>query len=241
MTPPLIDLQGRVRDRVREKRRRRFKIILIAVTSLAVLGGGGYALLTSPLFSAQKVAVAGASLVTEDEVIAAADVPMGRPLVSLNSGDIGRRVARLSQVARADVIIEPPSTVRIRVTERTLAFVVATDGGFAWIDPSGQRFHQTQERPKMTPLAKAKTDDPRLLADIGVVIGALPERITTQVDYIVASSRHSITLNLTNGSKIVWGNADDAALKGRVADSLAQANPQAKVIDVSAPTHPTTR
>lgn len=241
MTDSLIDLNGRVRDRAREERQRRVRLLRNVLVVLAVIGVVGWVVTGSPLFAARRVVVTGNHVVATETILQQAAVPMGAPLFQIDTGGLAKRVTAIAGVGRGDVSIALPDTVSIRVTERAVVFVMAVDGGFAWIDPSGERFNESTDRPDNVPLAEADPTQQRLLADIATVAGALPSRLTARVKVISAETRDSIVITTNDGVSIIWGSAESSSLKGQVADSLSRAQPKVKTIDVSSPTHPTTR
>lgn len=241
MNGPLIDLNGRVRNRVREERRRRVRLIGRVVGTIGVIAVLGWVATSSPLFCVRHVEVAGNSTVTTDAILQAAAVPEGLPLAQVDAVAVSQRVSAIPGLGRTDVTVGLPDTVRIRVAERTAVFVVAMQGGFAWIDPVGIHFHDSPARPAGIPLAEASLDDQRLLGDVATVVGALPSRLTPKVSRVVAQTRDSIVIHVADGPTIVWGSADESALKSQVADSLSKAQPGCRSIDVTSPTHPTTR
>ena len=59
------------------------------------------------------------------------------------------------------------------------------------------------------------------------------------VQSVEASTKDSITLDLTKGRTVTWGSAGNASRKLTVLNSLLQIS--AKQYDVSAPDQPTTR
>ena len=240
MSGPLIDLNGRVRDRAREARQRRVRLLARLIAVLTVVGVLGYVATASPLFSVKKVVVTGNKVVSEDAITKAAAVLPGQPLAQVDAAGISKRVGAVPGVGRADVALVLPDAVTIKVTERTVAFVVAVEGGFAWIDGTGMRFNQTTEAPAGVPRAEADADDKALLADVATVVGALPARMTAKVDHVAAPTRDSIVIVSTDGALISWGSGDASALKGQIADGLLQAQPTCKKVDVSSPSHPTT-
>lgn len=242
MTGPLIDDAGRVRDLAREARDRRVRIagrVVAGLTAAAVLG---WAAMVSPLFAARSVQVTGNKAIASEAIVKAAQVPLGQPLAGLDTAAIGQRVGSLPGVARGDVSVGLPDVVTIKVTERTVAYAVQADGVYKWVDPTGQVFGQSKEKPKGVPIAQLKKlDDHAVLAEVASVANALPARLAGKLRHIAAGSRDSIELTTTEGSKIVWGSAERAAVKGQIADTLSQASPKCHLIDVSSPTHPTTK
>lgn len=242
MSGPLIDLNGRVRDRAREARQRRVRLITRVVAALAVLGVLGWVATASPLFAVKRVAVTGNKVVATDAITKAAAVPMGEPLARVDAAAIAGRLGQVPGVARGDVSVALPDTVNIAVTERAIAFVLAASGGFSWVDATGQVFGESKERPAGVPLAQIKhPDDRALLADVATVTGALPARLGARVKQVSGDTRDSITLATNEGGQIVWGSAEDSPLKGQLADTLTQAQPKCRLIDVSSPTMPSVK
>nr|NLI49550.1 FtsQ-type POTRA domain-containing protein [Propionibacterium sp.] len=243
MTGPLVDLNGRVRDRAREARRRRRTLLVRVAAVAAVLATLGWVLTGSALVSVRTIEVTGNQSVAADTITQAAGIALGTPLARVDTAAASRRLAGVPGIARGDVTVVLPDKVSIRVTERAVAFVVAVEGGaFAWIDPTGLSFGQSRERPAGVPLAVvANPNDQQLMADVATVAGALPARLTERVQQITAQTRDSIVVETTAGTSIVWGSTESSSLKGQVADALESAQPRCRRIDVSSPTHPTTR
>jgi len=241
MSGLLVDLNGRVRDRAREARRRRIRLVAALIGAVALVVGLAFVATASPLFSVRKITVTGNSRVATEAITQAAAIQTGVPLAQVDVAAASKRLSALPAIGRGDVTVALPDTVNIRVTERQIAFVVTVEGGFALVDPTGVRFDQVAERPAGVPLAELNAEDGQLLADVATVVGALPDRITAKVQRVTAQTRDSIVVVTGENSKIVWGSADASALKGQVADALTTAQPACAVVDVSAPSHPTTR
>src|SRR5581483_5120584 len=90
------------------------------------------------LLGVRTVRVSGNSLVTPDQVRAAAAVPGGAALASLDLRAVARRVERLAPVRSAQVTRDWPSTVVIAVTERApVAVLPRPDKRYDLIDASG--------------------------------------------------------------------------------------------------------
>lgn len=242
MSGPLVDLNGRVRDRVREARQRRRVLLLRAVAGLAALLVVAWVVVGSPLFSVRAVVVTGNQTVSTETITAAAEIALGTPLAQVDTQAASRRLAAVPGIARGDVAVAAPDKVTIRVTERAVAFVIAVEGGgFAWIDPAGLAFGRSADRPEGVPLAVVSNpNDQQLMADVATVAGALPARLTEKVRQVTAQTRDSIVVETVAGTQIVWGSTDSSTIKGQLADALAGAQPKCGKIDVSSPTHPTT-
>lgn len=239
MSEPLIDVTGRRRLRQREARRRLLRRLGLVAAVLAVAGGLVWLFYGSPLLVVRSVEVRGNTLVSAEEVTAAAAVPLGTPLVQVDDAGILARVGELPAVARLSVERRWPTTLAITVTEREVRLVVARDGGFDWVDADGATFHHTLERPEGTMLARAAHDDPAILAGIVSVANALPATLRGMATEITADTADSITVQLTDGRQVVWGSSEASDLKAQVVTGLLDV--KAGVYDVSSPSHPTTR
>ncbi|WP_347347066.1 FtsQ-type POTRA domain-containing protein [Nigerium sp.] len=238
MTSP-IDLAHRSRERVRGRRRVWLRRLVLVVVALAVVAVGLVGLAQSPVFSVRTVAVSGNKTVPAGQIRQAAAVPLNVPLARVDTAAIAQRVSVIPGVGSVDVRVELPDTVSIAVSERVVAFVTNQNKKFQWVDPSGQVFNETAQRPGGSVLGQLSGNDGQLRADVATVAQALSPKLRGQTKQITASGPDSIEIALTSGSKIVWGSADSSPLKGQVADALV--NTKASVYDVSAPANPTTR
>lgn len=213
---------------------------LIAGGLVLVLGGLAiYLLWFSPVLAVKDVNVSGTQLVTTDEVTTAAAVPIGDPLVALDTRGIAARVRELPAVADVKVDTRFPSTLAITVTERQAVYQRAVDGGFQWVDASGIGFRTTPEASPNLPVAVTDGADARLLADVATVAAHLPDDVRADVVQIRAKAVDQISITLADKDVIVWGSAEESELKAQVLASLLQV--EAKVYDVSAPRYPTTK
>lgn len=233
-----VDVSGRIRDRARELRRRRLRLAGVLLLVVALVAGAVWLVTASPVFSAKAVTVTGTSILKPDAVRSAAAVPLGRPLVGIDTDAVLSRVEQIPAVERAEVGRTFPSTITVKVTERSLTYVVKGQGGFLWVDATGHVFNTTKEQPKNVLIADVRTDDPRLLAGVGTVARALPGQVRSRTKVITAQTADSIGISLTDGARIVWGSSEQSDLKAQVIVPLLSV--KAKVYDVSAPTQPTT-
>jgi cell division protein FtsQ len=108
-----------------------------AALTVLVLGLGGWAVLNSPIFHTRRIEVRGVRHLSPARVIDAAGVERGDNLVRLSLDDVAARVERLPWVADVAADRNLPSTLRLRVVERTAVgwfhgpagvVVVARDG-----------------------------------------------------------------------------------------------------------------
>lgn len=239
MSQPLIDVTGRRRRRARERLRHRLLVAGSVLGVLAVLGGLGWLVTGSPAFVVRTVAVTGTSLTPAEDVRIAAGVPAGVPLAQVDTAAVAARVAMLPAVARAEVVRSWPSSLTITVTEREVRLVRRNGSGYQWLDATGRGFHASAKPPKGAVLADVPGDDAGLLAAVAAVADSLPPALRERTEVVKARSADSIVLELSGRGEVNWGSAEQSVLKSEVVVPLLALD--ARVYDVSAPTHPTTR
>ena len=240
MTEPLVDVTGARRRRARARLRRRLRVAAVVVGVLAVVGGAVWAVLGSSVLAVSEVQVRGTVLLSPDQVAQAAAIRTGEPLVLVDTAAAERRV-REALPAVESVTVERawPTTVGIDVVEATPKVVIAVPGSWVWISGDGRSFHQTPERPAGVLEAQGNLSDDQVLVTLARVADELPPQLAGMGRTIRATSMDSVVVELTDGRRVVWGSAEDGALKAAVLGPLLQV--QASEYDVSAPTHPTTR
>ncbi|HTF12233.1 MAG TPA: FtsQ-type POTRA domain-containing protein [Asanoa sp.] len=227
-----------VRRFMRRARRRRVRAALpwlVGAASLAVLGLLAWAIFGSSLLGVRAIAVDGTSLVTADEVRAAAAVRTGAPLPRLDLDAVAARVGTLPAVEKATVTRNWPDGLTIVVLERTAEAVVPQGKRFLVVDRFGVVFQDLNRRPAHLPLVRLA--DPRGNSDAAsgavAVIAALSSGVRRQLVDVSVAGPAQISLRLSGGRTVVWGDASRNADKATVTTALLQRD--GKTIDVSDP------
>jgi cell division protein FtsQ len=208
-----------------------------------IVVGVAWALLGDRIFVVRSVTVTGTHLLTPAQVVAAADVPLGTPLTSVDAGAVTRRVEAISQVASATVTENWPDNVVIAVTERIPVMAVRmAGGGYDLVDKAGVAVRWTQARPAALPVfATALAGDalrgaPSVTA-VTEVLTELQPGLAKQVAQVgaatVPAGPEQVTLSLRDGKTVQWGSPGGAGQKNRELAILR--NTKARDIDVSAP------
>lgn len=240
---------GLPRLRITLPERLPLRAVLIAVTALAVLvGGGSWAVYGSSWFRAERVTVGGTVQLTPAQVERAAGVPLGGALVSVDTGTVRKRLlAALPRIKDAEVARSWPHTITVKVTERTASAVLRTGGRFTEVDREGVRFATVGRAPGGVPLVQLTPDQSagvqhfgtkRLLQAAIAVSADLPQSVHGKATAIRVRSYDGITVELTGGRDVLWGSAEQGARKAAVLSALMTARPHATHYDVSAPTAP---
>ncbi|MFE0673867.1 cell division protein FtsQ/DivIB [Streptomyces sp. NPDC058867] len=237
----------------RRLRQPRLRTIIILVVALALLGAGGvWALYGSNWLRVERVSVSGTRVLTPAQVREAADVPLGSPLVSVDTEAIESRLRRkLPRVDTVDVSRSWPHGIGLKVTERTPVLVVRKSGNFIEVDRKGVRFATVSAAPKGVPALELTTapsssaaaslrrfGEDRLVREAVRVAGALPARVAKDTRTVKVRSYDAISLKLTGGRTVDWGSAEAGGAKGRTLVALMKASPDARHFDVSVPTAP---
>ncbi len=231
----------RLRPRRRLDRRRR--VVLVAGSVAVLLAVAAWVVLASPLLAVRTVQVDGAATLPADLVRQVAGVPVGTPLVRVDTAAAAARVGGLPQVAAAQVSRGWPDRVVVTVRERVPVAVVQSAGTRVLLDVTGTPFDTITGDPPagVVPLQVAGPgpDDAATRAALGALV-SLPRAVRDQVASLAATSGDDVTLTLTDGTTVLWGSADEAARKAEVLaavlDQLAAGtvDPAAQ-IDVSEP------
>lgn len=233
------------------------RTLLLGGVLAVVLGAFGvWALYGSSWLRVEKVSVAGTRVLTESRVRAAADVPLGVPLASVDTAAAERRVLQsLRRVDAVRVEREWPHGVGIHVTERRPVLVLEKDGGdaggdsrYVEVDEEGVRFATVEKRPKGVPLlvlqprgdaaARQWFGPAELRRAAADVVAALPAEVRRDARTVLARSYDSVTVELTGDRTVRWGSPERGAAKARALTAVMRAAKDATHFDVSAPGAP---
>ena len=215
--------------------------MLLASVVVAVVGVGlGLVLYFTPAMSARDIVVTGIGVVTREEVLDAAHVRPGTPLLQINTNQVADRVAAIRRVASARVQRQYPSALRITIVERVPVVVKDFPDGPHLFDRDGVDFATAPPPPGLPYIDAANPGptDPATKAALQVLTALRPE-VAGQVGRVAAPSVASITLTLNDGRLVIWGTTDRTEEKAeKLAALLTQPG---KTYDVSSPDLPTVK
>ena len=219
---------------------RGLKLLMWSALASVVAVALGLVLYFTPVMSVRETVITGLSVLTEQDVTAAAAVPQGTPLLQVDTDSVAERVATLRRVASARVQREYPSTLRITVVERVPLVVKDFPDGPHMYDRDGVDF-VTGPPPPGLPYLDTDTPGPKDPATKAAlqVLTSLPPEVAGQVGRIAAPSVAAITLTLIDGRVVVWGTNDRTDEKAaKLAALLTQPG---RTYDVSSPDLPTVK
>jgi len=224
--------------------RRRSRLLL--GTLMVVAAGVGLVLIAylTPLMSVRSTDIRESGSVPTDEILRAAAVPHGTPLLQVDTKAVAQRIATIPTVESVRVQRAYPSTLRITVTERVPTVIVKSGDEVHVLDRSGVSFlHYDKTQgvpPEVLKLPVLETPnpgpaDPTTREAITAVAG-LPDPLREQVIRVSARSPVDITFILTENRRVIWGDADRGADKARTLTYLLRR--EAKEYNVTSPEFP---
>ncbi|NLC98222.1 MAG: FtsQ-type POTRA domain-containing protein [Actinomycetales bacterium] len=231
----------RFTERAQSRKRRKRTWIISGVAIALVLGGVAWAAWSTSWLAVKQVDVVGLEHASEAEVLAAAQVPIGTPLLQVASADIEERVSQLRIVRDVMVEREFPNTIRVAVTERQ-AVAWLERGSTPWaVDSTGLAYRPLRKKPNHLPRLEVKTSDAKTIraaAQVAADLAVVDPNIFGRLKSISAESQDSVELLLDGGKTVVWGDSGNAEQKVQTLNALLDV--PARRYDVSAPERPTT-
>ncbi|MDQ1203788.1 FtsQ-type POTRA domain-containing protein [Microbacterium sp. SORGH_AS_0862] len=228
---------------VRQRRRRIIWLSTAASLVLVTIATVGAAY--SPLFAVQQITVVGTSQLAAADVEAALDGQRGTPLAAIDASSIKAALVAFPLVESYTLEARPPHELVVRIVERTPIGVISGAAGYTLVDAAGVALSTSPTPQAGYPLVDAAGgEDGVAFAAIGRTMRALPADLRAQVTQVEAKTADDVTLTLggTN-TRVVWGSADESALKALVLQKLTATRPPdgVAVYDVSSPEVPVIR
>lgn len=234
------------RGRLRLPRRR--TLVLLAVAVVLLGGVTTWLLYGSDWLRVEKVRVRGTEVLRPAQVREVAAVPMGSPLISVDTGAMEKRLrAKLPRIASVHVERSWPNTISLNVTERQPELVLEKAGKFIEMDAEGVRFATVTKAPQGIPRLEMEAErspslrrfgEERLRRAAVEVAASLPAKVRADTRVLHVRSYDAITLELTGGRTVRWGSPEQGEAKATALTALMKAEREAEHFDVSAPGAP---
>ncbi|WP_200308344.1 cell division protein FtsQ/DivIB [Streptomyces adelaidensis] len=232
------------------------RALIAAAIALVLLSGASlWILYGSSWLRAERVSVSGTRVLTGAQVRAAAEVPLGEPLVSVDTEAIESRLLRkLPRIDSVEVIRSWPHGIGLKVSERTAVLIVEdteNSGKYVEVDAKGVRFATVSRPPKGVPVLELtvarsgssaaslrRFGEDRLVREAVRVADAIPAAVARETLAVRVRSYDSVSLELSEERTVAWGSAEKGRAKARALTALMKAAPDAGHFDVSVPTAP---
>lgn len=209
-----------------------------ALVALGVLTAAYLVMFTS-LLGVRSVEVVGVRTISQKDVIKAAAIEPGTPMVRLDADEAAARVAKLPRVFEVRVERSWPSTVQIIVTERSPVAIRHAGDEIHLIDETGLDYAVTTNAPSHLPtlaMSNVRPND-RATRAVVTVLAALPKQLKDHLVTVTADTPGDVRLTLSDGRVVKWGNAEDNPRKAAVLAALLTR--PGKTYDVATPDFPT--
>ncbi len=194
-----------------------WKYVLAALLVVGLLVATLWLLFFSSVLAVQQVDVEGETKVAAEDVLAVAGLDEGEPLARVDLDAVRTRVQALAPVRSADVTRQWPDTIVIEIEERVAIAVVEVGGRLRGLDLDGAVFGQYASPPEDLPRVQTANDAGReALREAAEVVSALPDDLVTRVDHVEVASVDLVSLVLRDERVVVWGSAEESALKAKV-------------------------
>jgi cell division protein FtsQ len=229
-------------------------LVVAGVLLVLAAAAGVWLLYGSQWLRVQRVGVSGTAVLTPAQVRDAADVPVGAPLVSVDTDAVAARLRhRLPRIDSVDVVRSWPHGIGLKVTERRPVLLTEdtrNSGKFLEIDRKGVEFATVDKAPRGVPRLELAPDRKgaaaslrrfgpgRLVREAVRVVGQAPAPVAKDIRSVKVRSYDAISLELTRGRVVLWGSPENGAAKARALVALMKAAPKAGHFDVSVPTAP---
>ena len=241
---------------------RKYKSLFFVLACVGIVAAVAWALLGDRLLVVRVVTVSGTHLVTPAQVITAADVPAGTPLIRVDTTQVAARVEAITQVASARVSKDWPDGLSITVTERVPVVAIReAGGGYYLVDHDGVIVRSAPSKPTSLPLYQTGVPGGQLrgnhdVATVSAVLAELPSWLYREVKNVAVTSgasstggnrgveeasvpAGSVVLSTNEGETVVWGDPGMAVVKGHELAILMRG--RASYYDVSDPNTAVTR
>ena len=245
-------LADRLKERQQALRRLRLRRVTTAAIVMLVVALATWALLLSPLLGLQpqRISVAGSDGSVSDKQVRDVLAPYtGDSLLRLDTGRLSTQVSdKLVRVRQAQVTRSWPRGLRVQLTMRVPVATVQGADGYQVLDNEAVVLERVPEAPSgLVTIVPDKTDgasgsqtiSAKQVAAVTQVVGSLTPQTLAQVASGSATEAGQVTLTMSNGASVVWGDTQDNELKARVLATLMTTS--ASIYDVSSPHRPTTR
>jgi cell division protein FtsQ len=235
--------RAEIRDEDRRRRLRRTVTAAVALLLVVVV----VVVESSPLVGLEEVQVHGTVRSDPDDVRAAADLDIGTSTLRLRLRAAARRVEQLPLVREASARRVDPLTVVVEVREREPALTVRGEGTQRRIDrdgvvilEGGQAGLPEVRLSEAPPAVGEDAADEPALANAVAVWRGLSGPLRADVQRYVAQGPDTLTLVLTDGTRVRFGRAERIDEKIRALGAVLGDLDGTSVdtIDVRAPSAP---
>lgn len=201
----------------------------------------------SPLLATRTITVEGASLLDEATVQQQLSQLQGVPMTRISESEVASLIGNENVLYGVTLQANPPHELVVQLHERVPVAVVENGGSFVLVDNEGVQLGTAASvEDAGLPLVAGGLDilGSAAFSTVTGVLAALPTSILSQVSEAKADSASTITLEMVDGTQVVWGTPEDSDLKAKVLVQLMDSVGSQQAVetyDVSSPLVPTVK
>ncbi|MGV1035205.1 MAG: FtsQ-type POTRA domain-containing protein [Microbacteriaceae bacterium] len=229
------------RRRFTAGRRRRRWMVITGVSVIATLFIGVFGVAYSPLMAVRTITVVGTSTLDAAAVQAALAPQLGTPLPLVDTDAIAKELAVFPAVQSFSTESIPPSTLVVRIVERTPIGSFERNGGFDQVDSAGVVIATAAEPFAGVPVLDVPDTAGEAFKTVSSMMLALTPELRAQASEAGATTASDAWFQISGGPQVTWGDASNAVLKLKVLQILLVQSGGSNEINVSAPNSPFTR
>ncbi len=159
-----IQKQFGKQERIKQKRRRKLKIILKWTSILCLIIGGITFALVSPIFNIQEIEVLGNELVNSETIVSISELSKDQNIFKFSRKQIVENIKENPYVETTKVKRVFPNKVQIQIQERQRNFNIEFMNGYAYINNQGYILEISQEKLDLPVIQGAKTAEENIIA-----------------------------------------------------------------------------
>jgi cell division protein FtsQ len=209
--------------------------LLLAIAILAAV--------LSPLFHVRRIEVIGTDHLRRRDVIRLSDIDGGTNALLLDEGAVERRLLSQPWIASATVSRSLPSTVDIRIEERSAVGVVVRGRGYGLVAGDGTVLGEATSARGYPTVVPAPGSGG--LAVPASVLAPMSASLRGVVAEVGMDGQGMVVLRLVSGILVVYGPPSEPAAKAEALEALLQWSEKEKAplgyVDVRFPSAPTAR
>ncbi len=185
----------------------------------------GFTLLNSPVFEVRRVLVQGNCFLSEERILAVADISPGANIFKLKIADIMSNLEQLPMIKETRVARSLPSSIVITVVERVPLGLLPAKEGFIKVDEDGIYLDREEAGAPGLPVITGTEVDPdtpgqvlksERLSSALAVIKELPAEAGANLAEVHVGADGQINIYTTEGYQCRFGLPQEIQEKGRI-------------------------
>lgn len=225
----------------REVRQRRLAVFSV-IGFFLCLGLVMLMAIYTPLFAVRNIQILGTDRIEASQVVASLSHLEGVPLPQIENSMVAEALSDFKTVASFTISRELPNTLIVHIIERKEIAAVRIASGYELIDAAGVVLGESATRPRGIPeiLVQNLNAEDVVFNEVMQVLLSFPESLSKELVGITGTTKDNLTITLTTGQRVIWGDASQSQLKTAVLEVLREANGNSRdlIYDVSAPNSP---